>query len=89
MAAAADVVSVHLALNDETRGLCNREFFGALKEGAYFVNTSRGGVVDGEALTWAVGERGIRAGLDVWNKQPDPTDTDPDGAGDACDIATG
>ena len=35
-----------------------------------FVNTSRGGVVDGEALGWAVTEHGIRAGLDVWNQQP-------------------
>jgi D-3-phosphoglycerate dehydrogenase len=70
VAAAADIVSVHLALNAETRGLIGSEFFAAMRPGAYFINTSRAEVVDGEALERAVREKGIRAGLDVFTKEP-------------------
>lgn len=75
LAGAADAVSVHVALTDETRGLCDVAFFAALKPGAYFINTARGAVVDEAALAEAVTERGIRCGLDVWQDQPAPTDT--------------
>jgi D-3-phosphoglycerate dehydrogenase len=71
VAAAADVVSVHLALNKETRGLIGSEFFAAMKSGAYFINTSRGEMVDEAALSAAVrGEKKIRAGLDVFADEP-------------------
>lgn len=66
----ADAVSIHLALAPETRHLCNREFFAAMKEGAYFINTSRGGLVDEVALCEAVESRHIRCGLDVYDNQP-------------------
>ncbi|MDT5268014.1 MAG: D-3-phosphoglycerate dehydrogenase / 2-oxoglutarate reductase [Acidobacteriota bacterium] len=66
----ADVVSVHVALNPETRGLINSDFFDAMREGAYFVNTARGEVVDQEALRRAMREKGIRAGLDVFAQEP-------------------
>ncbi|MFL6282314.1 MAG: NAD(P)-dependent oxidoreductase [Pyrinomonadaceae bacterium] len=66
----SDVVSVHLALNPETRGLIGSSFFDAMKEGAYFVNTARGEVVDQEALRRAMRERGVRAGLDVYAAEP-------------------
>lgn len=66
----ADVVSVHLALTKETRGFCDAAFFGAMKPGAIFVNTSRGEVVDSAALKLAVAGKGIRAGLDVFEKEP-------------------
>jgi D-3-phosphoglycerate dehydrogenase / 2-oxoglutarate reductase len=66
----SDVVSVHVALKPETRGLLGAEFFGAMREGAYFVNTSRGEVVDQDALVRAMRERGIRAGLDVFAAEP-------------------
>src|SRR5215210_2142195 len=46
VARASDVVSVHLALNPETRGLIGSDFFDAMREGAYFINTARGEVVD-------------------------------------------
>jgi D-3-phosphoglycerate dehydrogenase len=74
MAGACDAVSVHVALTDETRGMCGREFFAALKPGSYFINTSRGGVVDAGALADAVRTKGVRCGLDVWSAQPAPTD---------------
>ena len=70
VAAQADVVSVHLALNNETRNLIDEEFFGAMKEGAYFINTARGEVVDQQALANAIKTRGIRAGLDVYAAEP-------------------
>lgn len=70
LARESDIVSVHVALKPETRGLIGTDFFGAMKEGAYFVNTSRGEVVDQEALRRAMHEKGIRAGLDVYASEP-------------------
>lgn len=70
VAAAADIVSVHLALKPETRNLIDAEFFDAMREGAYFINTARGEVVDQQALINAIRNRGIRAGLDVYAVEP-------------------
>lgn len=70
VAAAADVVSVHVALNADTRGLLGAGFFQAMKDGAYFVNTSRGEVVDEPALVAAIKAKGLRAGLDVFANEP-------------------
>lgn len=70
VAAEADVVSLHLALNNETRNIIDAEFFNAMREGAYFINTARGEVVDQQALAEAMKTRGIRAGLDVYAKEP-------------------
>ena len=70
VAAAADVLSVHVALNAETRGLVSDRVLSALKPGAYVVNTSRAEIVDQAALERAVRERGIRAGLDVFEGEP-------------------
>src|SRR3954453_11605605 len=53
VASDADAVSVHLALSADTRNLLSTEFFNAMREGAYFINTARGEVVDQEALTAA------------------------------------
>ncbi len=66
----SDIVSVHVALKPETRGLINSDFFGAMKEGAYFINTARGEVVDQTALSRAMREKNIRAGLDVFANEP-------------------
>lgn len=70
LAAASDVVTVHCALTKETKGMLDARFFEAMKPGAFFVNTSRGEVVDAASLRKAVAERGIRAGLDVFEKEP-------------------
>jgi D-3-phosphoglycerate dehydrogenase len=70
VAAAADVVSLHVALKPETRGLAGADFFAAMKPGAFFINTSRAEVVDEAALERAVKEKGIRAGLDVFTGEP-------------------
>ena len=66
----ADVVSVHVALNKETRGFLSTEFFDAMREGAYFINTARGEVVDQPALVAAMRAKKIRAGLDVFAAEP-------------------
>jgi len=70
VARAADILSVHLALKPETRGMIDADFFDAMREGAYFINTARGEVVDQGALLTAMRERGIRAGLDVYAAEP-------------------
>lgn len=70
VAAAADIVSVHIALTKETRGLINADFFAAMRPGAYFINTSRGEVVDQPALTAAIRTKSIRVGLDVFADEP-------------------
>ena len=66
----ADILSVHLALSPETRGLVGADIIGRLRPGAFFVNTARAEVVDHDALALAVRERGIRVGLDVYPDEP-------------------
>jgi D-3-phosphoglycerate dehydrogenase len=70
LVARADVVSVHLPQTVETRRLFNADVFARMKPGAIFVNTSRGGIVDEAALATAMRERGLRAGLDVFDPEP-------------------
>lgn len=67
----ASIVSLHVPANDKTKGLCNGAFFDALPAGALFINTSRSEVVDEVALAKAVTEKGLRAGLDVFNGEPE------------------
>jgi D-3-phosphoglycerate dehydrogenase len=70
VAAACDVLSVHVALNSGTRNLIDRGVLDALRPGSYFINTARAEVVDQAALYEAVRDRGIRAGLDVFAGEP-------------------
>ncbi|MEK6333891.1 MAG: 3-phosphoglycerate dehydrogenase family protein [Acidobacteriota bacterium] len=70
VAAGADIVSVHVALKHDTRMLINADFFRIMREGAYFINTARGEVVDQTALAEAIHTKGIRAGLDVFAIEP-------------------
>jgi D-3-phosphoglycerate dehydrogenase len=70
VAGSSDIVSVHVALKDDTRNLINDAFFNAMRPGAFFINTSRAEVVDQVALERAVKDKGIRAGLDVFAGEP-------------------
>src|SRR3979411_2707988 len=70
VARASDIVSVHVALKPDTRMLIGADFFQAMRDGAYFINTSRGEVVDQGALVEAIKSKGIRAGLDVFAIEP-------------------
>jgi D-3-phosphoglycerate dehydrogenase len=66
----ADFVSVHLALNKDTRGLLGASFFSAMRRGAVFVNTARAESVDVAALVSAVKSGHIRAAVDVFQGEP-------------------
>jgi D-3-phosphoglycerate dehydrogenase len=69
--AQADVVSLNLALNDETRGLLSKERIARMKPGAILVNTARGALTDETALIAALQSGHIRhAGLDVFHAEP-------------------
>jgi len=66
----ADIVTVNVAATNETNKLLGTAFFDAMKKGAFFINTSRGSVVDEAAMLKAVREKGIRCGLDVFENEP-------------------
>jgi phosphoglycerate dehydrogenase-like enzyme len=71
LAGRADVVSVHTPLTPETRHLIDRSMIRAMKPGAILVNTSRGPVVDEQAMIEALQDgRLAGAGLDVFDPQP-------------------
>ena len=72
----SDYLAVNTLLNAETRGMVGEAQFRRMKPTAYFINTSRGPIVDQKALTRALEERWIAgAGLDVFEKEPvDPAD---------------
>lgn len=76
MAGKVDVLTVHLALTSETRGVVSRAVLEKLGEGAIFVNTSRGEIVDEAALRDVVARRGLRAGLDVFQGEPESGEAD-------------
>jgi len=71
----ADFVSAHVKLTDETKRLFSKEYFNLMKQNAWLINTSRGGVVDQKALIEAV-QSGVIAGavLDVLEKEPPDAD---------------
>lgn len=76
LAARSDYVSVHTLLNDETHHLIGEKFFQRMKPTALLINTSRGPVVDEQALIRALqGKQLAGAALDVWEKEPLPADS--------------
>jgi len=70
VAAACDILSVHVASTPETKQIINKNVLDALRPGSYFINTARGDVVDYEALATVVKEKNIRVGLDVFPDEP-------------------
>jgi phosphoglycerate dehydrogenase-like enzyme len=69
----ADVVTIHVALTKESRGLLDARRIGLMKPTAYLVNTARGPIVDEAALVAALKENRIAgAGLDVFDREPLP-----------------
>jgi phosphoglycerate dehydrogenase-like enzyme len=69
---AADIVVSLLPLTPDTRGVVGAPFLAAMRTGALFVNASRGGIVDTEALTTEVLAGRLRAALDVTDPEPLP-----------------
>ena len=67
----SDVVSLHVPLTPASTHLIDHRALARMKRSAYLVNTSRGPVVDEEALAWALGERLLAgAALDVYEREP-------------------
>jgi D-3-phosphoglycerate dehydrogenase len=70
------VVSLHLLLNDETRGFLSADRIGVMRRGAILINTARGALVDDAAMIEALRSRHLRhAGLDVFAVEPLPADS--------------
>jgi glyoxylate reductase len=67
----SDIVSLHVPLTPETKHLIDKRALTRMKRSAYLINTSRGPVVDEEALAWALEHRLIAgAALDVYEREP-------------------
>lgn len=65
-----DILSVHIALTPDTRGVLNKAVFDLMRDGAMFINTSRAEIVDQAALIEAVKTKGLRVGTDVFANEP-------------------
>ncbi len=62
----SDIITIHVPYNDKTHHLINKKTFDKMKKGAYLINTSRGGIVDTDALIRALSSKKLAgAGLDV------------------------
>lgn len=69
--AAADYISVHSPLNDQTRGMINAEALKKMKQGVRIVNCARGGIIDEKALSEAIKSGHVKgAAIDVFPKEP-------------------
>jgi len=66
----ADILSIHLALTERTRGLIGKSVLDRLRPGSFVVNTARAEVIDMAALADAVRAKGLRVGLDVYSGEP-------------------
>ena len=66
----ADIISIHTPLTPETKGLIGEKEIATMKQGAILVNTARGPVIETEALANALREGRIKAGIDVFEKDP-------------------
>lgn len=72
----SDIISVHLAANNDTKKMINKDFFSKMKDGAIFINTSRGEIVDTNALKDAINTKNVKAALDVYENEPGSSSTE-------------
>ncbi len=70
----ADVISVHMAVTDATRGMLGAREFGGIKEGAVFINSARSAILDSGALVAELRTNRFHAFLDVYDTEPLPLD---------------
>jgi D-3-phosphoglycerate dehydrogenase len=66
-----DILSIHVAAGPLTKNLVNEDVIAHLKPGAYIINSARADVLDYKALAKAVKEKGLRAAVDVYPKEPE------------------
>ena len=78
-----DIISLHVALTPETRHLISAERIARMKQGMIIINTARGAVIDNVALAEALKNGRIRAGLDVYEREPE------EGQGNFVDVLAG
>lgn len=71
VADSCDILSIHLALTPDTKGVISREVLQKLKDGAFLINTSRAEVVDEEALFDELESGRLKAALDVFQEEPE------------------
>lgn len=71
----ADVVSVHASKTPETYHMIDENAFSQMKDGAVFINTSRGSLVDTEAAAKAIRQKNLRAAFDVYEQEGGPQET--------------
>lgn len=75
LCAQSDIVSIHLPLNDQTKGMVGQKELSAMNDHAFLVNTARGPIVDESALFQVLKEQQIAgAGIDVFDQEPLPAD---------------
>ncbi len=73
-------MSFHVPLNDSTKGMVNGELLAQMRDNSVLLNTSRGELVDEAALIQAMDEKGIHAGLDVFQNEPKSSSAEFDSA---------
>jgi D-3-phosphoglycerate dehydrogenase len=72
----ADIITIHVTLTPETKNMFSEKQFAMMKKNAILINTSRGGVIDENALIKALEQKQIKAaGLDVYQTEPPPKDS--------------
>lgn len=71
LARISDMITVHIPATPTTKGMFNAAFFKQMKNGAIFINTSRGQVVNTQDLLAAIKEKGLRVALDVFENEPE------------------
>jgi phosphoglycerate dehydrogenase-like enzyme len=70
----ADIISFHLPVTDETKGMIGRREFETIKDGALLINSARAAIMDGEAFREELSKGRFRAVLDVYEPEPPPMD---------------
>lgn len=70
LAAGSDILSLHLELNDRTRGIINEQVLSALPDHAMLINTAQGDLIDSDALARVAQQKSLRLGLDVLPEEP-------------------
>jgi len=73
--ASCKIVSLHSAMNERTKGMIRKKHFDLLQDGSFFLNTARGKLINEEEMIEALKENRFRALLDVYHKEPLPSDS--------------
>lgn len=66
-----DIITIHLPLTEQTRGLFNKQMFSYLKPGTFLINTSRAEIIDQDAMLESIKEKNLRVALDVFKDEPE------------------